>query len=893
MTLSAVNLSTLAGQLGLPTGTTVTFDGAPETIALSTSSLAGVPGSDVSPLLILSTGVATQVNNANTSGSQGTDLGAFGVTDDFSSLSFQIANPNSEDTFTFDFSFLSEEFPEFVGSTFNDFFSVLVEGVEVAFDRNDQPITVNNNFFDGGQPTDGTFFDGRTPTLRITAPTPTDTDSFSVQLRISDVGDGIFDSAAFVTNFGFSKKQTVFVQFDAGFLDFPSFNSGEAGFSLPGSGLSANQRAGILEDANRIYEDFLVEFVQEKPTEGEFSTVHVGGGVDDLPDYLNAPDRLLGRAEKIDFGNRDKSDVAFVLSDEMKNPIIGTPNTGLIAQVLAHEAGHIFGLLHVANDDNLMYPFAGSSRDTIGKNDEFRAETVDGQLKVDQTATQNSFDELANNLGLKDPDLVSGESFFDKFLNFFGFSLSSSLSSIHDLTAVVATEDGEVIQFENFGSVSGDATLELLAPTSGDDKLLLVGKSQEGGAFDVFISPEGLTTFSPDQLGEIELIEQLGVNSSSIGDSFSLNFAASDGSLSSIGGVETVAIGLADSGATDGNDVLVGEDAVDDEIAALAGDDSVSGLGGADMLFGNEGADTLDGGAGDDTLLGGDGDDRLIGGGNVNQIDGGDGEDVAAFGGALSEFDLEAADDSFVISGAGETATVTNVESFEFTDQTLSLAEIIALTTGPTNGPDNLTGTDGSDTIRALGGDDTVLGLSGDDLLVGGGGDDSIKGAAGEDRLRGNGGDDTLKGGGDADNIKGGGGSDNLRGNGGDDVIRAGGGNDNVKGGGGADDINGGGGADILNGGGGADTISGRGGDDTLRGNGGSDIFQFRASDRNDTILDFRQGQDMIEIVSGARSFDALRIEQDGADVLIGFGPGQVRVVTDQAGAFDESDFIF
>ena len=97
----------------------------------------------------------------------------------------------------------------------------------------------------------------------------------------------------------------------------------------------------------------------------------------------------------------------------------------------------------------------------------------------------------------------------------------------------------------------------------------------------------------------------------------------------------------------------------------------------------------------------------------------------------------------------------------------------------------------------------------------------------------------------------------------------------------------------MLLGGGGADTLIGQGGDDSLRGNGGRDVFQFRTSDRNDTILDFRQGQDQIEILNGARSFDALDIEQDGSDVLISFGTGQVRVVTDQVGAFGEDDFIF
>lgn len=212
---------------------------------------------------------------------------------------------------------------------------------------------------------------------------------------------------------------------------------------------------------------------------------------------------------------------------------------------------------------------------------------------------------------------------------------------------------------------------------------------------------------------------------------------------------------------------------------------------------------------------------------------------------------------------------------------------------GPTAGDDILFGTASNDTINALAGNDKVSGLAGDDLLIGGSGGDNVKGAAGDDSLRGNAGVDTLKGGGGDDNIKGGGGGDVIRGNGGSDIIKAGGGDDNVKGGGGNDVITGGGGADRLNGGGGADTLKGNGGDDTLKGNGGEDVFQFRTSDRNDTIADFRQGQDKIQIQNGVRAFEELDIEQDGRDVLIGFGAGQVRVITDNAGAFDESDFIF
>lgn len=189
--------------------------------------------------------------------------------------------------------------------------------------------------------------------------------------------------------------------------------------------------------------------------------------------------------------------------------------------------------------------------------------------------------------------------------------------------------------------------------------------------------------------------------------------------------------------------------------------------------------------------------------------------------------------------------------------------------------------------------DQTLTGSSNPDVLIGGSRSDLISGFGGDDVLRGKGGSDFISGGGGADSIMGNSGRDFLFGNAGDDVIRAGTGNDVAKGGAGNDKINGGAGADTLSGGNGDDTIIGRTGDDKLRGGNGEDVFQFRASDRNDTILDFTQGEDRIEILSGANEFSDLSIEQDGAHVLISFGAGQVTVISDDAAAFDASDFIF
>lgn len=297
-------------------------------------------------------------------------------------------------------------------------------------------------------------------------------------------------------------------------------------------------------------------------------------------------------------------------------------------------------------------------------------------------------------------------------------------------------------------------------------------------------------------------------------------------------GEDSFTFTVSDGALTDTETATITVNPVDDPDVPSPGDDDLIGTADGDAINALGGNDTLTGLGGDDSLIGAEGDDIVIGG----------------------------------------------------------------------DGADFLRGGAGLDTIQAGAGDDDIAGGADADDVTAGDGDDDINGNGGADILRGNAGADDIRAGGGADQVIGGngadiitgnGGADDLRGNGGRDEISGGVGADTIFGGGGGDLIDGGGGLDFLSGGSGQDTLTGRGGDDTLRGDSGSDIFQFRATDVNDTILDFAQNIDAIEIVSGAASFDDLVIEQDGDDVLIGFGAGQVRVVTDTVAAFSEDDFIF
>ncbi len=302
-------------------------------------------------------------------------------------------------------------------------------------------------------------------------------------------------------------------------------------------------------------------------------------------------------------------------------------------------------------------------------------------------------------------------------------------------------------------------------------------------------------------------------------------------------------------------------------ITGHGGKDVVEGGGKADKIATKGGNDLVIATAGKDTIDGGAARDRLTY------------EDISLPNGI--SVDLKAG----TVKVGSKTQTIVGFEVLAATNQDDDLYG--------SSGADSIFGLHGEDIIEGRGGGDFLYGEDGDDFIHGNGGNDMLFGGGGRDNLIAGAGDDTMNGNGGADTIAAGAGDDIIDGANGSDRIDAGTGDDTVRGGNGADTIDGGGGDDRLNGGGGADTLRGNGGDDTLTGNGGADIFQFRASDRNDTINDFRQGQDKIQIQSGANSFDALDIQQDGRDVLIGFGAGQVRVVTDNVAAFDESDFIF
>lgn len=184
--------------------------------AVSDSPLAGLP-TNGSTFAILTTGNASFADDPNSAGGTGASLGDTSprgtYVRDASVLKIDLSVPSTANCLSFDFKFLSEEYPEYVGSAFNDAFvaeldtsnwsttaNVVNAPNNFAFDQNNNPITVNTVGLGGFNPANaaGTTYDGATP--RLSAAKQLTPGPHSLYLSIFDMGDTILDSAVFIDN---------------------------------------------------------------------------------------------------------------------------------------------------------------------------------------------------------------------------------------------------------------------------------------------------------------------------------------------------------------------------------------------------------------------------------------------------------------------------------------------------------------------------------------------------------------------------------------------------------------------------------------------------------------------------------------------------------------------
>lgn len=164
--------------------------------------------------LVLSTGDASRVMGGTSGEFLSTNLGNRLGADrnDLTQVTFELRPPDSARCVAFDFVFLSEEYPEYVGSVYNDVFTAelgesfftmhgnqVVAPNNVAYDTAGNLISVNTVLGLTNAPA-GTRMDGATAPLVAVAPVQPDLDTGTVTLILSvqDIGDSVYDSAVLV-----------------------------------------------------------------------------------------------------------------------------------------------------------------------------------------------------------------------------------------------------------------------------------------------------------------------------------------------------------------------------------------------------------------------------------------------------------------------------------------------------------------------------------------------------------------------------------------------------------------------------------------------------------------------------------------------------------------------
>jgi PKD repeat protein/Ca2+-binding EF-hand superfamily protein len=122
-------------------------------------------------------------------------------------------------------------------------------------------------------------------------------------------------------------------------IDVPAFRA-------PG-GFAGQEEAVIAQTLERLCSIFAASSIRFTVTEPDgttaYSTIYIGGDDSAFAQYGS----FLGLAEKVDVGNQDRADSAFVFSEQISQTAqTAGEYAAFLAEVVAHETGHLLGFAH-------------------------------------------------------------------------------------------------------------------------------------------------------------------------------------------------------------------------------------------------------------------------------------------------------------------------------------------------------------------------------------------------------------------------------------------------------------------------------------------------------------------------------------------------------------------
>ncbi|MFD2173096.1 choice-of-anchor L domain-containing protein [Rhodobacter lacus] len=547
---------------------------------------------------------------ANTSSGHSVDLGengnylltqaahdAFsgaGSTNDASyvEFTFDAADLGDAPSISFTLFFGSEEYPEYVNSSFVDIAAIFVNGTNYALFNNDpnQPLAITGtsintegNFYNNTSNGYTTEYDGFSVLLTVVAPIQEGTNS--VMIGIADTGDNILDSGLFVGNVQASD------------------------FDFSGSYISV----GGTDGDDTINSNAAPELV----TLGEGSDT-VTGTPDELDgdviDGWGDDDEL--QFEGVEFG---EDDVQITMGSAILD--IDTDGDGVADTTTTLEGNFTQATFSFDTvDGNTIITTVGALPNGV---------EPEGPTAGDDTLVGTAGDDSITGLG--GDDLLQGGDGNDTLDG--GDGNDGLQGGAGDDLLIGGAGDDNLAASEGDDTVQGGGGNDLMGGGTGDD-------SMTGGDGNDFMGGGMDNDSLYGDAGNDTVNGGAGNDSMDGGDGTDI-MGASFGNDTVIGGD-----GNDDIGGGSGRDMLIGQTG-NDSIGGGEGDDTILGGAGDDFLAGGGRHDSINGGLGDDVINGGAGDDTMSGG---------DGADVFVFNGMIDGdedfiLDFEDGIDMFRISG--------------------------------------------------------------------------------------------------------------------------------------------------------------------------------------------------------------------------------------------------